>query len=295
MAYYLSRSFSQIGSEDENSGSIQRTTSFNVQYVNEENWANTQLANFNQFRLFYPKCSIDTYNPPVNDKLPDIPNGPFFSVCVSYVATGLKHTERTPAQIALVNEGGNIVRNIYIKPDTPVVSYLTPITCIDKETIAKYGFQLQKAIDILKASLSPDVVLVGHNAKTDIEVLGLKKGKHYRTILDLNELWQVWNPTYQIYTRFSFHHLLRIVLNGPYELTLVSRAVNCVRLWNYYVQCRRPGHEWRLSMLRREIIESPRVNRFGRVKTLDGVCLGIRGSCVCNCKSSPSDLKSTTE
>jgi len=299
MAYRLNSSFSQIGSVEENFGSSQRTTSDNIQHVGQGKIADAiimdQLANSNELRLFYPRNSIDMYNPPVNDKLPGIPKGPVFSICVRYVATGHKHTDRTPAQIALVNEEGNIVRNIYIKPETPVVSYLTPVTGIDEETIAKYGFHLREGTNILKEALSPDVVLVGHCPGPDIKVLGLKKGKHYRTILDLSKLWWVWNPTYQIYTRFSFEHLLKNVLNVPYEFTLVSRAVNCVRLWNYYVQCRSPGHEWRLKMLRRQIIESPRVNRYGRVKTLDGVCLGMRGSCLCECKSSPSEQKSTIE
>jgi len=193
MTYRSSRSSSQIGNDNEKTCvSNHRVTSLNIQNVDEQKTDVSvnqgQSVSSNKFRFFYPRNSIDAYNPPANDELPDLPKGPIFSLCVGYVATGFKHTERTPAQIALVDEWGNIVRNIYIKPEKPVVSYLTPITCIYEQTIAKYGFQLQKSIDILKEALSADAVLVGHYPAPDIEVLGLKKGKHYRTILDLNKL-----------------------------------------------------------------------------------------------------------
>jgi len=192
MTYRLNSSFSEIVSVDESFGSNQRMISYNVLNVGEGKTADAvimdQLPNSNEFRRFYPRNSIDMYNPPVNDKLPDIPKGPIFSLCLSYVATGHKHTDRATAQIALVNEEGNIVRNIYVKPETPVVSYLTPVTGIDKETIVKYGIHLREGTNILKEALSPDVVLVGHCPGPDIEVLGLEKGKHYRTILDLNKL-----------------------------------------------------------------------------------------------------------
>jgi hypothetical protein len=236
--------------------------------------------------LFYPKNSVDTYNPPKKDKLPDIPKGPVFSLHVGRVATGKKHTDRAPAHIALVNEWGHIERNLYVKPDKPIVSYLTPISSVDEKIIEKYGLEQENAFNLIKEALGPDIILVGHCPRPDIDAIGLKKGKHYQKIFDLNILWQVWNPTFQIYTRFAIEHLTKAVLNVPYEPNSVSQALNCIRLWNYYLWCRTPSHHWRLSMLRRHIIESPRVENYSaRVKTFEGVCLGAKRACVCSCAS----------
>jgi len=239
--------------------------------------------------LFYPKNSLDTYNPPKKDKLPEIPKGPVFSLHVGWVAIGKKHTDRAPAHIALVDEWGHIVRNIYVRPKKPVVSYLTPISSIDEELVKKWGLMQERAFSLIKEALCPTVILVGHCPRSDIEAIGLKKGKHYQKIFDLNILWQVWNPTFQIYTRFAIDHLVKAVLNVPYEPNSVSQALNCVRLWNYYLWCRTPSHHWRLRMLRRHIIESPRVENYAaRMKTLEGVCLGAKRACVCSCSSKVS-------
>jgi len=274
-------------------------TPFCPNYNSVSNYSSTSSSNQkaeaelkdDEIELFYPRHSLDTYIAPKNEKLPVLPKGPVFSLFVGYVATGQKHTDRTPAHIALVNEWANIVRNIYIRPKKRVVSYLTPLTRIDEGILKKYGLKEKRALALIKEALCPDVILVGHCPLHSIEALGLKKGKHYRKILDLNGLWQVWNPTFKMYTRFSIEHLVKTVLNVPYDPNAVSQAINCVRLWNYYSWCRTPTHQWRLRMLRRHIIEAPRVESYsGRMKSCDGVCLGAKRACVCsfNSKSQPS-------
>jgi len=269
-------------------------TPFSPHYKSVSNQSLTSSSNQNpeaelkdeEIELFYPRNSLDTYIPPENEKLPVLPKGPVFSLHVGYVATGQKHSDRTPAHIALVNEWSNIVRNIYIRPKQRIVSYLTPLTRIDEDILNKYGLKEQRAFGLIKEALCPDVILIGHCPWPNVEALGLKKGKHYRKILDLNVLWQVWNPTFKMYTRFSIEHLVKTVLNVPYDPNAVSQAINCVRLWNYYSWCRTPTHQWRLRMLRRHIIEAPRVESYsGRVKCLDGVCLGAKRACVCHFRS----------
>jgi len=236
--------------------------------------------------LFYPRKCLDIYTPPKKEKLPALPEGPVFSLHVGYVATGQKHTHRTPAHIALVNEWAHVVRNIYIRPKKRVVSYLTPFTGIGEEIVSKYGLKQKRAVALIKEALCPDAILIGHFPGPNIKALGLKEGKHYRTILDMNALWQVWNPTFKMYTRFSTEHLVKTILNLPYDPNAVSQAINCVRIWNYYTWCRSPGHPWRLCMLRRHIIEAPRVESYaGRVKSFEGVCLGAKRACICSCAS----------
>ena len=52
----------------------------------------------------------------------------YFSVDVECVATAKTHNARAVAQISLVDQYERIMLNIYVKPELPVVSYLTPLT-----------------------------------------------------------------------------------------------------------------------------------------------------------------------
>jgi len=244
--------------------------------------ANQTVYDGNETILFYPKNSLDTYKPPNNDKLPDLPKGRVFSLSVGWVAIGQKHTERAPAHIALVNECGQIVRNIYVKPDKPVVSYLTPLTAINEEMVTKYGLLWNTAFGLITEVLCPDAVLVGHHLERVVKALGLKKGKHYQKIVNLNELWRVWNPNFQMYTRFPIDHLIKTVLNIPYVPNVVFVAENCIKLWKYYIWCRTPSQKWRLLLVSRQIIEAPRIGSYAtRVRSLEGVCLGAKRACFC--------------
>jgi len=237
---------------------------------------------------FYPTNNLDAYNPPKKHKLPEIPQGPVYSLKVGYVATGRSHTDRTVAHIALVNQNNQVIQNLYIKQTQPVVSYLTPLTNLDEQCLKEFGIDRERAFAVIQGALRPDTILVGHRPGPDIKALGLIKGMHYRKIVDLNKVWQVWNPSFQTYTRFTMDHLTKTVLNiqNPSEAAnAVYHARNCVQLWNNYLWCREPSREENLQMLRRHIIESPRIPSYAaQVKTHDGVCLGAKRACVCNIK-----------
>jgi len=237
---------------------------------------------------FYPTNNLDAYNPPKKHKLPEIPQGPVYSLKVGYVATGRSHTDRSVAHIALVDQTNQVIQNLYIKQTQPVVSYLTPLTNLDEHCLKELGINREKAIAVIQGALRPDAILVGHRPGPDIQALGLMKGMHYRKIVDLNKVWQVWNPSFQTYTRFTMDHLTKTVLNiqDPSEApNAVYHARNCVQLWNNYLWCREPSRGKNLQMLRRHIIESPRIPSYAaQVKTHDGVCLGAKRACVCNIK-----------
>lgn len=239
---------------------------------------------------FYPTNDLDAYNPPKKHKLPDIPQGPVYSLKVGYVATGRSHTDRSVAHIALVNQSNQVIHNLYIKQTQSVVSYLTPLTDLNEACLKELGIDREKAIGIIQDALRPDAILVGHRPGPDIQALGLIKGKHYRKIVDLNKVWQVWNPSFQTYTRFTMDHLTKTVLNiqDPSEAcNAIYHAMNCVQLWNNYLWCREPSRAKAkcLQKIRRHIIESPRIPSYAaQVKTHDGVCLGAKRACVCNIK-----------
>merc|ERR1719219_2174493 len=70
-----------------------------------------------------------------------IPEGPYLSVVVECVATGRTHNDRAVAHVALVDEEHNVKLNIYIKPQENVISYLSEITQLHKDTLDSYGLE----------------------------------------------------------------------------------------------------------------------------------------------------------
>lgn len=81
----------------------------------------------------------------------DLPPGAaIYSIDVECIATGTHHNARAVAQVALVDEWARPICNIFIKPDVPIVSYLTPLTGITKEMIDKYGSPIADALVALR-------------------------------------------------------------------------------------------------------------------------------------------------
>jgi len=140
--------------------------------------------------IFYPRNSINYHKPPTNDR-PHLPEGRVFSLRVGYVATGYRHIDRTYAHIVIIDKYGNLQCSLHIRPNTQVISYLTPLNSINEGIVARYRLPPQTVFSLLEEVLSPDAVLVGHYPEPDIKALGLRKGIHYRHAMDLKKLWKV--------------------------------------------------------------------------------------------------------
>ena len=61
------------------------------------------------------------------------PGTPVYCIDVECVATGKQHHDRSVAQIAMVDMYQRLVFNLVVKPDKPVVSYLEPLTGLNKK------------------------------------------------------------------------------------------------------------------------------------------------------------------
>jgi DNA polymerase III epsilon subunit-like protein len=72
-----------------------------------------------------------------------------------------------------------------VKPDKPVVSYLTALTGLTQEIIDSKGVSLPDAVQQLRSCLPRDAVLVGQNILQDVQWLGLKEGTDFKSCLDL--------------------------------------------------------------------------------------------------------------
>ena len=127
------------------------------------------------------------------------------SVDVECVATGRRHDDREVCSVAVVNGEGDVILSKKVKPESPIVSYLTPITGVRKGDLDS-GERLASVIAQVKALLGPEVVLVGQGIKSDIDWLKLERGQDYSESVDLGEMFKSYNHRYSNYSYFSLSH-----------------------------------------------------------------------------------------
>jgi RNA exonuclease 4 len=212
--------------------------------------------------------------------------GSLFSVDVECVATGTQHHDRTLAQIGLCDVDGTPVLNIYIKPDVPVVSYLSPITGLSAALIDEKGVPLADALAQLRAALPSNAFLCGQNIAKDIEWLGLKEGTDFVCAIDLAALFRVWTADGR-YAYFSQDHTASVWLRGtPYERAhgaahdALADARMSMALFRSY--CQISADPARLAQLQQATLSAPRKPSFAMQNPVfEGVCQGQRRTCRC--------------
>jgi len=207
----------------------------------------------------------------------------YFSIDVECVAIGYQHNARAVGQISLVDELERVLLNLYVQPDQPVVSYLTPLTGLTQETLQNYGISFKSALDTLRHHLPPSAVLVGQNIRKDVEWLDLEEGIDFESMVDLAGLYRVWNTRFHSFTIFSLEHLANVVLGIPLNgcpHNAVDDAIKSIRLFNYYRQFGNNSAIW--DKKQSELIETQRPWSFSkRHPQFEGVCMGNRRLCMC--------------
>ena len=129
----------------------------------------------------------------------------YIALDVECVATGRRHDDRSVCLVAVVDEDENMILKRKVKPDKPIVSYLTPLTGVRRGDLDD-GKQLSEVLAEVKGLLGPDVVLVGQGTKSDIKWLQLEQGKDYDSVVDLGEMFKTYNSRYGNYSYFSLSH-----------------------------------------------------------------------------------------
>ena len=99
-------------------------------------------------------------------------SGPVCCIDVECVATGTSHHDRSISQIALVDLADTVICDLYVIPEKPIVSYLTPLTGCDEKILSERGTSLEQALETLRTSLAKLkaetgslVTLVGQNIR----------------------------------------------------------------------------------------------------------------------------------
>ena len=129
----------------------------------------------------------------------------YFCVDVECVATGYRHDARAVALIAVVDKNEKVVLRKKVKPESRVVSYLTPVTGVAQGDLDD-SESLRDAVQGVKQILGPDVVLVGQGIDSDIKWLDLKEGIDFQKKVDLGEIFKAYNSKYDNYSYFSLRH-----------------------------------------------------------------------------------------
>ena len=129
--------------------------------------------------------------------------------------------------VAIVDENEDVILKRKVKPEKPIVSYLTPLTGVQRGDLDD-GKRLSVVLSEVKALLGPDVVLVGQGVKSDIKWLQLEQEKDYNSVVDLGQMFKTYNSRYGNYSYFSLSHEANTLLRaGKVMITVHSFMIEC--------------------------------------------------------------------
>jgi DNA polymerase III alpha subunit (gram-positive type) len=155
--------------------------------------------------------------------------------------------------------------HIFVQPETPIVSFLTPITGISQHQLVG-AVPKAEALAQVQQLMGPDVLLVGQSPTSDIEWLQLQKGVHFAEHFDLAQHFRAWNPKFSSFPFFSLQHeantLLGVDMEGHHDPS--EDAQMSIRLYNRF----RHASEATIRDARNKLVRTPQ-KRLSVAKSLD--------------------------
>nr|CCA27985.1 conserved hypothetical protein [Albugo laibachii Nc14] len=202
---------------------------------------------------------------------------PFFAIDVECVATGVGHSDRDVARIAVVSEDETVFYDQYVLPEKPIVSYLTQLTGISPDDLV--GAPSLKSILIqLRTILPKNCVIVGQSIKKDLEWLGLDKEKDYKQSFDVADLFRIpmqsQNGTIR-YRNFSLRHVAKYLLGTSIQEADHDPVIDAMYAMKVFKQFRYL-HESpaRRDAVYQTLLQTPRTPSFAqRFPVVDGVAM----------------------
>jgi hypothetical protein len=115
----------------------------------------------------------------------------------------------------------------------------------------------------LRSYLSPQAILVGHSIHNDVQWLQLAQGMDYSSLINLSDLFRVWNMKHQSFSYFSQDHIASVWLSLPADgrqHNAVADATLAISLFNAYrtYQC----DATTMFEMQRRLLISPRIKGF---------------------------------
>lgn len=230
-----------------------------------------------------------------------IPKGPKYCIDVECVASGTLHSDRVVAQIAVVDDDLNTVLDIYVKPEVPVVSYLTDLTGITKEMIEERGIPLEEALKRVREVIPLDAHIVGWGISQDIKWLDLTAPHDCAGFFNVQDLYNTYSHKFKSTVKYSLEHAARHLLHdsltkspafphwsapAPPACIIAASSHSAARdayetmlLLKLYAAAASQSFP---HLLTTHIQSVPMTPAFSsRNPTLEGVCMGHRRLCTC--------------
>ena len=208
------------------------------------------------------------------------------SVDVEAVASGPGHKDRVPAWVAVVDGSGATILDRIISVDT-IFSPLTMVTGLTLEDIKTRGAELTEVLAAVRAELGSDVVLVGQNVQSDVDWLGLRPGIDFMRLVDLSEVFKVWNPRFSRWDRFGLaqeaYGLLGFKMQGESAHSPVVDAQVSVRLYQEWVLPAGKADEGTKILQQMRLKKQFEFLRNPIPPTVDGVCMRRFTPRECSC------------
>lgn len=183
--------------------------------------------------------------------------------------------------VSIVDEFGQVVLNMYVKPDSPVTSYLPALTGLTEADCAA-GVSAAECVRMCKEAIPVGAVLVGQNVLKDVEWLQLTDGEDFDSMRDLGGLWAVPNPQYRNTTSFSLGHEARALL-AIHQHEQHHPAVDAwLSIKLYQLHTLLMQHPAEMERARHLLLNTPLEASFAKKNPVyDGVCMGNRRECKC--------------
>lgn len=178
-----------------------------------------------------------------------------------------------------------VILDLFVKPEKPVVSYLTALTGLTKEAVDAKGLPLAAAVEQLKSCLPASAVLVGQNILQDVQWLGLREGVDFQSCMDLAGLYRVWNTKYNSWTVFGQDHVATVLLG--WNLQDMSHnaafdALKSIKLFNLYQQMQQDPAGWQRAQ--QALLDAPPTLSFAKQNpSYEGEAVFDVGPCCCSC------------
>uniref|UniRef100_A0A7S2AX29 Exonuclease domain-containing protein n=1 Tax=Alexandrium andersonii TaxID=327968 RepID=A0A7S2AX29_9DINO len=219
------------------------------------------------------------------EEVPDYPLERIFSIDVECVAVGRTHelTSRAPCSVALVDGRGEVLYSTAMRPDVPIVSYLTPITGMTARDL-EAGVSFGTAVTEVRRRLPKDAVLVGQKLDSDIAWLQLIPGEDFAVSIDIAEIFRGFNQRYGNFVFHSLQHEAQVLLGKSPPQDAHDPAWDAQASVELYIKAKgaSPGDLDEMRQLLIRIRPTPSIaKRYNYV--LDGVCMAkfMPKLCVC--------------
>jgi len=153
-----------------------------------------------------------------NATYPNVANA--LALDAEFVGVGYRGQQDAIAKICIVDYEECIVYEAYVIPEEPIVDYRYEFSGVTQEDIEKYGKPFQEVKKELESILTPSRLIIGHNVRHDLDLIGYKHPKenirdtaYYTPLLKPGRL----SKKLKVLTKNFLGYQIQVGPHDPYE------------------------------------------------------------------------------